>query len=426
MTRSGRKDTLLYDPEIEKTAKSLRKQANLRNQASKPSSSTTPPHRPPTAPAEEISAPAETSITAPATAGFLPETEFLVMAENPAMAAPPAAHVEAENQARNVPIQAPQPRERTLGELAEPAGDQAPLCIEYPLLTAPFELRTGLIHLLPKFRGLENEDPHKHLKAFHVVCSTMRPQGIPEDDIKLRAFPFSLEDYAKEWLFYLPPGSITSWADMVRAFLRKFFPTSKAIGIRREISGIKQKHSEGLYEYWERFKKLCTSCPRHDISDQSLIEYFYGGLLPSERKFIDAACGGTIEKKSPREMRDLISSMAAASQQFGDQELPTRNVNEVSNSILSSQLSELTNAVRSLVVSQTQQVQQIQQPKTCGICANNHPTDLCPSLQEEDQQVNADGGFNGQRRYDPYSNTYNPGWRDHPNFSYARVNQYPN
>ena len=33
--------------------------------------------------------------------------------------------------------------------------------------------------------------------------------------------------------------------------------------------------------------------------------------------------------------------------------------------------------------------------------------------------------FQWQRRYDPYANTYNPGWRDHPNFSYARGQQYP-
>ena len=144
---------------------------------------------------------------------------------------------------------------------------------------------------------------------------------------------------------------------MVRAFLSKFFPTSKAISIRREISGIRQKHSEGLYEYWEGFKRLCTSCPQHDIFDKSLIEYFYGGLLPAERKFIDTACGGSIQDKSPREMRNLISTMAAASQQFGDQEQPPRRVNEVSTSTLASQISDLTNAVRSLIVGQVQQVQ---------------------------------------------------------------------
>ncbi|RDX72761.1 hypothetical protein CR513_47706, partial [Mucuna pruriens] len=45
-------------------------------------------------------------------------------------------------------------------------------------LTQTYELKSRLIHLLPKFHGLVGEDPHKHLKEFHVICSTMRPQGI--------------------------------------------------------------------------------------------------------------------------------------------------------------------------------------------------------------------------------------------------------
>ena len=47
---------------------------------------------------------------------------------------------------------------------------------------------------------------------------------------------------------------------------------------------------------------------------------------------------------------------------------------------------------------------------------------MCPTLQEEPvEQANAVGGFPGmpQRRYDPYAQTYNPGWKDHPNFSYG-------
>ncbi|XP_024043137.1 uncharacterized protein LOC112099864 [Citrus clementina] len=49
-----------------------------------------------------------------------------------------------------------------------------------------------------------------------------------------------------------------------------------------------------------------------------------------------------------------------------------------------------------------------------------HSTDTCPTLQEEPvEQANAVGGFPGmpQRRYDPYTLTYNPGWKDHLNFS---------
>ncbi|KAF7827254.1 uncharacterized protein G2W53_018418 [Senna tora] len=84
--------------------------------------------------------------------------------------------------------------EKMLKELDAPPVQQAPLCITTTTLQAPLELKSGLIHLLPKFRGLANEDPYNHLKEFHVVCSSMKPDRITEDPLKLRAFPFSLED----------------------------------------------------------------------------------------------------------------------------------------------------------------------------------------------------------------------------------------
>nr|XP_023898140.1 uncharacterized protein LOC112010011 [Quercus suber] len=65
----------------------------------------------------------------------------------------------------------------------------------------------------------------------------------------------------------------------------------------------------------------------------------------------------------------------------------------------------------------------MQTVKACGIClVVGHLTDMCPTLQEEPiEQVNVAGGFpeQSQRKYDPYSSTYNPGWRDHPNLSYG-------
>ncbi|RDY10336.1 hypothetical protein CR513_05168, partial [Mucuna pruriens] len=56
--------------------------------------------------------------------------------------------------------------DKTLKELATP---------NVPAQT--YELKSGLIH---------------------VVCSTMRPQGIPEDYIKMKAFPFSLDGITKD------------------------------------------------------------------------------------------------------------------------------------------------------------------------------------------------------------------------------------
>ena len=90
-------------------------------------------------------------------------------------------------------------RIQNLKELAAPDLNQQPLCITFPTLdaTTTFELKSGLIHFLPTFHGLVGEDPHKHLKELHVVCTSMKPTGVTEDQIKLRAFLFSLKDFVK-------------------------------------------------------------------------------------------------------------------------------------------------------------------------------------------------------------------------------------
>ncbi|XP_073120959.1 uncharacterized protein [Henckelia pumila] len=205
---------------------------------------------------------------------------------------------------------------------------------------------------------------------------------------------------------------------MKQQFLEKFFPASRAVNIRKDICGIRQLHGETLYEYWERFKQLCASCPQHQISEQLLVQYFYEGLLVFDRNMIDAASGGALVNKTPQEARDLISSMAANAQQFGTREdNAPRKVNEVSASPIDQKLDSLTSLLERLVAGQVQQV------KACGICSiYGHPMDMCLTLQEDQvQQANAIGGFPGKPlcRYDPYSNPYNPGLKDHQNFSYA-------
>ncbi|RDY05891.1 hypothetical protein CR513_10218, partial [Mucuna pruriens] len=119
-----------------------------------------------------------------------------------------------------------------------------PWCIQYPQLE-PYELKSGLIHLLPKFHGLVGEDPHDHLKEFHVVCSIMRSQGILEDYIKIKAFPFSLDGVAKDWL-YLQSVLFNTWGDMKRMFLEKFFLAFRTATIKKEICGIRQHSKETL------------------------------------------------------------------------------------------------------------------------------------------------------------------------------------
>ena len=84
-----------------------------------------------------------------------------------------------------------------------------PSCIQYPQVThTHFEIKPSTISMLPNFYGNPNEDPYKHLNEFLEVCSTIMIQGLNDDALKLRLFPFSLKDKAKYWLSSLDRKSV--------------------------------------------------------------------------------------------------------------------------------------------------------------------------------------------------------------------------
>ncbi|CAN6557456.1 unnamed protein product [Malus baccata var. baccata] len=323
---------------------------------------------------------------------------------------------------------------RTLKELSASGLDNAtPLCIQYPRAaqgkTDEFELKSSLLHHIPKYHGLSMEDPNKHLKEFEVVCSSMTPVNVDGNILKMKAFPFSLMDKAKDWLYELAPGTVTSWESMKRAFLEKFFPTSRIILLRKKISGIQQEEGESFPTYYERFKSLVASCPQHQMKEELLLQYFYEGLLPLERQMLDASAGGALVDKTPMAAKVLIANRALNAQQYegvGQRGPPRHQVHEVSStSDIHSQLANLTS-----IVSQMAEGMKIQGPVVCGVCSiQGHASEKCPQLIENGGWESANAiGFQSQNqpRHDPYSNTYNPGWRDHPNFKWREPQQHQN
>ncbi|CAL9005404.1 unnamed protein product [Prunus brigantina] len=321
---------------------------------------------------------------------------------------------------------------RSIKELSASELDNAvPLCIQYPRAAAgktdEFELKSSLLHHIPRYHGLSMEDPNKHLKEFEVVCSSMTPINVDGNILKMKAFPFSLMDKAKDWLYELAPGTVTSWESMKKAFLEKFFPTSRIIVLRKKISGIQQGPGESFPVYYERFKTLVASCPQHQMKEELLIQYFYEGLLPLERQMLDASAGGALVDKTPVAAKILIANRALNAQQYegvgGRDHAQPSQVNEVSAiSELQSQMANL-----STLISQVVEGPKVQSTATCSVCSmHGHHTDQCPQLIANGGWESANAiGYQGQTqpRYDPFSNTYNPGWRDHPNFKWREPQQ---
>ncbi|XP_074299817.1 uncharacterized protein LOC141630987 [Silene latifolia] len=250
----------------------------------------------------------------------------------------------------------------------------------------------------------------------------MKPNGVTDEQLQLRAFPFSLKDAANDWLYYLPTGSITTWNQMKKDFLEKYFPASLSSQLKKEISNVEQMDGENLYEYWERFKQLLASCPYHGYTDHDLLLNFFGGLLKDDARMIKASTQGGIEYMSVQEANELIERLVGSSRNFGRRIRKTSGTSSSRQS--SNHMEEKVDFLTNLVKELTKGSGNASYVKFCGLCNDpTHPTDGCPSLQTE-EAIEAVKAI-GFRKFDPYSNTYNEGWKSHPNMG-ASINVLPN
>ena len=317
---------------------------------------------------------------------------------------------------------------RSIRQLSTQGVTRVPSCIREPVIPQgqTFELKSSLLHHLPVFHGLPAEDPNRHLMDFQFTCKSMKPANADFQTFQMRAFPFSLADKAKDWLYKLPNEHITSWDQMVKVFLDKFFPTSRMITLRKQITGIQQGPMETYPEFYERFQALITQCPQHQFNDTSLLQYFYEGLQQVDRDMLDAASGGCFMDKTPDEAKELIANRASNAQQYAGLRTSTKSVNEVSSvSKLEDQISKLTAVISQVMVPNPTALAQV-----CGICSvGGHTTENCPQHVECPVWESANAvGYQGQNQQggNPFSNTYNPGWKNHPNFRWGNNNFHNN
>ena len=184
-----------------------------------------------------------------------------------------------------------------------------------------FEIKSSLINMIQsnKYHGLALEDPLDHLDNFDKLCGTTKINGVSEDAFKLRLFPFSLGDKAHTWEKSLSRDSITTWDECKKAFLTKFFSTSRTAKLRNEISGFHQRNLEGFGEAWERFNSYISQCPHHGFNMESLLSTFYRGALPKFRSQLDTASNGFFLGRTEADALELVENMAKSDSVYSDE-----------------------------------------------------------------------------------------------------------
>ncbi|KAL2930914.1 hypothetical protein RDABS01_036324, partial [Bienertia sinuspersici] len=163
-----------------------------------------------------------------------------------------------------------------------------------------FEFKPALVQLVSSqpFHALGSECPHDLLWRFIDLCMTVKHNEVTQDFIRLILFKFSLGGEATKWLANLPPNSLTTWDQVTKAILARFYPLSKTAEMRSKIMNFKDQEDESLYDAWERFKALHRACPHHNMENWLQLLCFY-----------DAGVGGPIMLKHPTTAIQTIESV---------------------------------------------------------------------------------------------------------------------
>ncbi|KAK8510892.1 hypothetical protein V6N12_036806 [Hibiscus sabdariffa] len=187
--------------------------------------------------------------------------------------------------------------------------------------------------------------------------------------------------------------------------------------LRNQITSFRQEDNEAMHEAWERYRDLFRRCPMHGLPEWTQVSIFYNSVNTPTRMMLDASANGTLLDKPPRESLEILDKLAQ-----NDYKHPTSRRGTTrrgpaqldSSDTILAQIASLTNMVKNM-----QKQPHIQEVKAldafCEHCGNNHDASEC------EQQIKS-SCYVGNYNKNTMSNTYNPTWRNHPNFSWKNQN----
>ncbi|GKB53622.1 reverse transcriptase domain-containing protein [Tanacetum coccineum] len=152
-----------------------------------------------------------------------------------------------------------------------------------------------------KFDGYLRADLHEDIREFLAICDMFKYGETHSEAVKLLIFPFSLCDDAKTWFNELNEESITSWEQVRRAFINRFFPPSLFEHLLLEIKNFSQNICESLTDAWLRLKNMLRKCHGHGLTKSSIIKIFYHGLDYPTQAVLDETFRVIFLYKSPNQ-----------------------------------------------------------------------------------------------------------------------------
>ncbi|KAK0584403.1 hypothetical protein LWI29_012726 [Acer saccharum] len=155
----------------------------------------------------------------------------------------------------------------------------------------------------------ENRDPKEHVRRFRNIMA----QYSSNDGLLCLTFPQTFGDLASRWFGRLPPGTISSFSNLSKAFIRQFMGSVQRRKSLAHLSNLKQEHNESIKKYLARFGKEVAQI--EDASDVAVIAAFTNGLQSGRLSF-------DLRRDRPKtyeEMMEIAGDYALAEEEEKDE-----------------------------------------------------------------------------------------------------------
>jgi hypothetical protein len=162
------------------------------------------------------------------------------------------------------------------------------------------------------FRGMEMENPYRHIKHFTMLCNTVRQEGVPDEWFKWNLFTYSLTSEAKTWYSFASFKIEGNWNVLTKKFRDKFFRISKVQHLRRQVITFTQGEEEGIDQAWNGFNELIEQGPRLGSPVTYSCIHFFFSLTPSCMEHVQMCAGGDLMEKTLTEAAQLLQRISKA------------------------------------------------------------------------------------------------------------------
>jgi hypothetical protein len=159
-----------------------------------------------------------------------------------------------------------------LQPMGEPERKIGELCtldiVDLPILNLaeigrPFEIKSSTIRMVQHSPFTCKEDPNFHLQAFIQLCQTFNMDGVTQEQMRARIFPFSLLGKALQWLYTQLAETVQNWEALIRALMKEYYSQGKTQSLRNKIATFTQYPMETISEAFEHFNEYTRAVPHY-------------------------------------------------------------------------------------------------------------------------------------------------------------------